>query len=66
MVISQQLSLAPRHQSKEHRIQRHMSNLAADMASSGQSDFVLEIPWNSRAVRFGGCIHECLKRFCCA
>ena len=26
----------PRHQSREHRIQRHMSNLAADMASSGQ------------------------------
>ena len=24
-----------RHQSREHRIQRHMSNLAADMASSG-------------------------------
>ena len=23
----------PRHQSREHRIQRHMSNLAADMAS---------------------------------
>ena len=47
-----------RHQSREHRIQRHMSNLAADMASSGQCDFVLEIPWNSRAVRFGGSIHE--------
>ena len=44
-----------RLQSREHRIQRHMSNLAADMASSGQCDFVLEIPWNSRAVRFGGC-----------
>ena len=28
--------------------------------------FVLEIPWNSRAVRFGGCIHECLKGFHCA
>ena len=52
-----------RHQSREHRIQRHMSNLAADMASSGQCDFVLEIPWNSRAVRFGGCIHERLKGF---
>ena len=56
----------PRHQSREHRIQRHMSNLAADMASSGQCDFVLEIPWNSRAVRFGGCIHERLKGFHCA
>ena len=55
-----------RHQSREHRIQRHMSNLAADMASSGQCDFVLEIPWNSRAVRFGGCIHERLKGFHCA
>ena len=43
-----------------------MSNLAADMASSGQCDFVLEIPWNSRAVRFGGCIHERLKGFHCA
>ena len=32
-----------RHQSREHRIQRHMSNLASDMASSGQFDFVLEI-----------------------
>ena len=32
-----------RHQSREHRIQRHMSNLAAEMASSGQCDFVLEI-----------------------
>ena len=28
-----------------------MSNLAADMASSGQCDFVLEIQGNSRAVR---------------
>ena len=55
-----------RHQSREHRIQRHMSNLAADMASSGECDFVLEIPWNSRAVRFGGCIHERLKGFHCA
>ena len=55
-----------RHQSREHRIQRHVSNLAADMASSGQCDFVLEIPWNSRAVRFGGCIHERLKGFHCA
>ena len=36
------------------------------MASSGQCDFVLEIPWNSRAVRFGGCIHERLKGFHCA
>ena len=27
-----------RHQSREHRIQRHMSNLAAEMASSGQCD----------------------------
>ena len=43
-----------------------MSNLASDMASSGQCDFVLEIPWNSRAVRFGGCIHERLKGFHCA
>ena len=43
-----------------------MSNLASDMASSGQCDFVLEIPWNSRAVRFGGCIHERLKGFNCA
>ena len=33
----------PRHHSREHCIQRHMSNLAADMASSGQCDFVLEI-----------------------
>ena len=56
----------PRHQSREHRIQRHMSNLAAHMASSGQCDFVVEIPWNSRAVRFGGCIHERLKGFHCA
>ena len=48
----------PRHESREHRIQRHMSNLAADMTSSGQCDFVLEIPWNSRAMRLGGCIHE--------
>ena len=48
----------PRHQSREHRIQRHMSNLAADMASSGQCDIVLQIPRNSRAVRPGGCIHE--------
>ena len=55
-----------RHQSREHRIQRHMSNLASDMASSGQCDFVLEIPWNSRAVRFGRCIHERLKGFHCA
>ena len=55
-----------RHQSREHHIQRHMSNLASDMASSGQCDFVLEIPWNSRAVRFGGCIHERLKGFHCA
>ena len=55
-----------RHQSREHRIQRHMADLAADMASSGQCDFVLEIPWNSRAVRFGGCIHERLKGFHCA
>ena len=55
-----------RHQSREHRIQRHLSNLASDMASTGQCDFVLEIPWNSRAVRFGGCIHECLKGFHCA
>ena len=55
-----------RHQSREHRIQRHMSNLASDMASSGQCDFVLEIPWNSRAVRFEGCIHERLKGFHCA
>ena len=55
-----------RHQSREHRIQRHMSNLAPDMASSGQCDFVLEIPWNSRAVCFGGCIHERLKGFRCA
>ena len=53
----------PRHQSREHRIQRHMSNLAADMASSGHCDFVLEIPWNSRAVRPGGCIHDRLKGF---
>ena len=52
-----------RHQSREPRIHRHMSNLAADMASSGQCDIVLEIPWNSRAVRFGGCIHERLKGF---
>ena len=55
-----------RHQPREHRIQRHMSNLASDMASSPQCDFVLEIPWNSRAVRFGGCIHERLKGFHCA
>ena len=41
----------PRHQSREHSIQRHISNLAVDMASSGHCDFVLEIPWNSRAVR---------------
>ena len=40
-----------------------MSNLAADMASSGHCDFVLEIPWNSRAVRLGGCIQERLKGF---
>ena len=33
------------------------------MASSGQCDFVLEIPWNSRAARPGGCIHERLKGF---
>ena len=43
-----------------------MSNLAADVASSGQCDFVLEIPWNSRAVRLGGCILERLKGFHCA
>ena len=55
-----------RHQSREPRIQRHMSNLAADMASSGQCGFVVEIPWNSRAGRFGGCIHERLKGFHCA
>ena len=54
-----------RHQSREHRIQRHMSNLASDMASSGQCDFVLEIPWNSRAVRFGSGIHERLNGFHC-
>ena len=36
------------------------------MASSGKCDFVLEIPWNSRAVRFGGCIHDQLKGFHCA
>ena len=53
----------PRHQSREHRIQRHMSNLAADVTCSGQCDFVLEIPWNSRAVHPGGCIHERLKGF---
>ena len=51
----------PRRQSREHRIQRHMSNLAADMASSGQCDFVLEIAWNSRAVPLGGCNHERLE-----
>ena len=51
---------------REHHIQRHMSNLAADMASSGQCDFVLEIPWNSREVRFGGCIHDRLMGFHCA
>ena len=56
----------PRHQSREHRIQRHISNLASDMASTGQCDFVLEIPWNSRAVRFGGCIYDRLKGFHCA
>ena len=28
-----------RHQSREHRIQRHMSNLASDMTSTGQCDF---------------------------
>ena len=50
-----------RHQSREHRIQRRMSNLAAEMESSGQCDFVLEIPWNSRAVRPGGCIYERLE-----
>ena len=55
-----------RHQSRKHRIQRHMSNLAADMASSGQCEFVLEIPWSSRAVRPGGCIHERLTEFHCA
>ena len=55
-----------RHQSREHRIQRHISNLASDMASSGQCDFVLEISWNSRVVCFGGCIHERLKGFHCA
>ena len=54
-----------RHQSREQRIQRHISKLATDMASSGQCDFVLEIPWNSRAVRFGGCIHEHVKGFDC-
>ena len=54
-----------RHQSREHRIKRHMSNLASDHAS-GQCDFVLEIPRNSRAVRFGGCIHERMKGFHCA
>ena len=43
-----------------------MSNLAADMGSSGQCDFVFEIPWNSRTVRFGGCIHERLNGFHCA
>ena len=43
-----------------------MSNLASDMASSGQCDFVLEIPWNSRALRFGRCIHERLKGCHCA
>ena len=58
VVISQQLSLILVMSPREHRIQRHMSNLAADMTSSGQCDFVLEIPWNSRAVRLGGCIHE--------
>ena len=42
------------------------ANLASDMASSGQCDFVLEIPKNSRAVRFGGCNHERLKGFHCA
>ena len=52
-----------RHQSREHRIQRHMSNLAAEMASSGQCDFALEIPWNSQAVRPGSCIYESLKGF---
>ena len=55
-----------RHQSREHRIQRHISNLASDLASTRQCDFVLEIPWNSRAVRFGGCTHERLKGFHCA
>ena len=55
-----------RHQSREHRIQRHISILASDMASTGQCDFVLEIPRNSWAVRFGGCIHERLKEFHCA
>ena len=55
-----------RHQSREHRIQRHISNLASDMTSTGQCDFVLEISWNSRAVRFEGCIHERLKGFHCA
>ena len=54
------------HQSREHRIQRHMSNLAAHTASSGQCDFVLEIPWKSGTVLFGGCIHERLKGFHCA
>ena len=48
----------PRHQSREYRIQRHMSSLAAAMASSGQCDFVLEIPWSSRAVRPGGWIQN--------
>ena len=51
-----------RHQSREHRIQRHMSNLASDMASSGQCDLCSRF----RAVRFGGCIHERLKGFHCA
>ena len=56
-----------RHQSMEHRIQRHISNLASDMASTGQCDFCardsVEQPV---AVRFGGCIHERLKGFHCA
>ena len=30
---------AAQSRSREHRIQRHMSNLASDMASSGQCDF---------------------------
>ena len=42
----------PRHQSREHRIQRHMSNLAADKVSSGQCDFVLEIPWEQPGSAF--------------
>ena len=37
-----------------------MSNLAAEMASC---DFVLDIPWDSRAARPGGCIYASLKGF---